>query len=113
MDRYRLIIGGRAEFAVEITNEQGDIHITGGFHTLLAADAWMANRQEVAESAEAYRAKFAPDLGSLRQPVALHINDLCFNPIGKLIHYTVGTGKTPGHRSPVIRAGQKREPTNR
>ena len=57
MDRYRLIIDGRTEFAVEITNERGDIHVTGGFHTLLAADAWMANRQDATEVSERYRFK--------------------------------------------------------
>jgi hypothetical protein len=56
MDRFRVIIDGRADFAVEITNKQGDIHVTGGFHTLLA-DAWMANRQEVAKASANYREK--------------------------------------------------------
>ena len=55
-DRYRLI-DGRTEFAVEITNELGDIHVFGGFPSLVAVDVWTTNRREVAEAAEAYRAK--------------------------------------------------------
>jgi hypothetical protein len=57
MDTYRVIIDGPTDFAVEITHEHGGIHTTGGFHSLLAADAWMANRIGTAEVAENYRAK--------------------------------------------------------
>ena len=48
MGSYRVISDGPTDFAVEITNERGRIHTTGGFHTLLAADAWMADRKAVA-----------------------------------------------------------------
>jgi hypothetical protein len=53
MNNYRVITDGLTGFAVEITHERGGIQTTSGFHTLLAADAWMADRIAVAEAAAA------------------------------------------------------------
>ena len=63
MDTYRVIIDGPTDFAVEIIDERGCIHTTGGFHTLLAADCWMADRIAIAESAANYRNKLRQDYG--------------------------------------------------
>ena len=62
MDHYRVIVdGSTSDFAVEITYENGDIQRRGGFPTLLAADAWMADRTAVAEASASYRAKLLRD----------------------------------------------------
>ena len=44
---------GPSDFTVEITHKSGGIHTTGGFHTLFAADAWMADSIAIAEAADA------------------------------------------------------------
>jgi hypothetical protein len=58
MDNYRVIVdGSTSQFAVEITHENGYIQTRGGFPTLLAAYAWMADRIAVAEASASYRAE--------------------------------------------------------
>jgi len=49
------------DFAVGITYESGGIRTKGGFRTLSAADAWMADRIAVAEASASYRAKLLRD----------------------------------------------------
>jgi hypothetical protein len=53
MGSYRVIMDGPSDFTVEITHRNGGIHTTGGFHTLFAADAWMADRIAIAEAVDA------------------------------------------------------------
>jgi hypothetical protein len=53
MDSYRVVMDGPSDFTVEITHKSGGIHTTGGFHTLFAADAWMADSIAIAEAADA------------------------------------------------------------
>ena len=62
MNNYRVITDGFAGFAVEITHAHGGIQTTSGFHTLLGADAWMADRISVEEAASTYRAKLIADM---------------------------------------------------
>ena len=59
MDTYRVIIDGPTDFAVEITRKNGVIYTTGGFHTLLAANAWMADRMVTAQTEVDQRAKLS------------------------------------------------------
>jgi hypothetical protein len=61
MDSYRVIAEGLSDFAVEITHENGGVHTTGGFHTLLAAEAWMANRVAAAKDAAVAQEKLRRD----------------------------------------------------
>ena len=61
MDSYRVIANEPTDFAVEITHENGGIHITGGFRTLLAANAWMVDRLAVAKNEAAAREKLRRD----------------------------------------------------
>jgi hypothetical protein len=45
VDNDRVIAdGSTTDFAVEITYQSGGMQTTGGFRTLLAADAWIADR---------------------------------------------------------------------
>ena len=62
MDNYRVIVdGSTTDFAVEITYQSGGMQTKGGFPTLLAADAWMADRIAGAEASASYRAKLLRD----------------------------------------------------
>ncbi len=61
MDSYRVIADGLSDFAVEITHDNGGIHTTGGFHTLITAEAWMSHRVAVAKIEEAAREKLRRD----------------------------------------------------
>ena len=62
MDNYRVIVdGSTTDFAVEITYQSGGMQTKGGFRTLSAADAWMADRIAVAEASASYRAKLLRD----------------------------------------------------
>jgi hypothetical protein len=63
MKTYRVIVDGRTDFAVEATHEHGGNHTTGGFRTLLAADAWVANRIAVTSATASYRARLLRDHG--------------------------------------------------
>jgi hypothetical protein len=71
MKTYRVIVDGRTDFAVEATHEHGGNYTTGGFHTLLAADAWMANRIAVTLATASYRAKLLRDHGRDSRTLAL------------------------------------------
>ncbi len=48
MDTYRVIADGSTDFAVEVKHQDGVIHTTGGFHSRLDANAWVADRMAAA-----------------------------------------------------------------